>query len=82
MLRKGRDKKYGDNDDNSMVVFLEFGIGMKTAGGTFNVTMCNLTSQLEQWSAQAKLETQIAATYGSSPSTQCLDKASRTSFKQ
>ena len=62
MLRKGRDKKYGDNNDNSMVVFLEYGIGMKGQGGTFNVTMCDLKSQLEQWSVQTKLETQIAAT--------------------
>ena len=47
MLRKGRDEKYGDNDDNSMVMFLEYDIGIKGQGGTFNVTMCDLTSQLE-----------------------------------
>ena len=56
MLHKGRDAIYGNNDNNSMVVFLEFGIGMKVTGGTFNVTMCDLTSQLEQWSAQTKLK--------------------------
>ena len=48
MLRKGRDEKYGDNDDNSMVFFLDFGIGMKAEGGTFNMTMCYLISQLFQ----------------------------------
>ena len=63
MLCKGCDKKYGDIDDNIMVVLLEFGIGMKIEGGTFNVTMCDLTSQLMQWSAQTKLEMQIAVTY-------------------
>ena len=63
-MEEAIDEKYDENDGNSMVVFLVKGMGIKAEGGSFNVTMCDLTSQLMQWSAQTKFGVKIAAKYG------------------
>ena len=64
VLEKGRKEAYGTTDDSSMIQFMELGIAMKSAGGSFVVHTDSEDNSLIQWSAQTKTEKLIMDYYG------------------
>ena len=65
ILQKGREEGFGDDDDTSMVKFVEKGIHWKSNGGSFQIKMCGVSAQLECWSGQTPLEKKLQLKYGS-----------------